>query len=188
MWLERLYDVINPAHYSFGSITTITPNDNLQMSRSFDLLKTFWIWPMLSELNLDRSWTLSTFLRLVDLGSFMDSTALVGHVKRTCLSSRRHPPPQIMLDTNHGYVIPHVVVFLHGKEYGSIHAGTLFIKYVDQLSQSSSQLYGIHTPLLDTFSITKFLLNSRYYAEFWNLLQVHISWRRHTTGLDLSME
>ena len=35
------------------------------MSRSFDLLKTFWIWPMLNELHLDRPWILSLFLRLV---------------------------------------------------------------------------------------------------------------------------
>src|SRR5947208_91569 len=142
MWLERLYDVTNPAHHSFGSFTTVTPYINQQMSRSFDLLKTFWIWPMLSELNLDRYRILSAFLRLVDLGSFLDSTALVDHVKRTCLSSRRHPPPQIMLDANHAYVIPHIVVFLHGMEYESIHAGTLFIKYVDQFSQFGSQLYG----------------------------------------------
>ena len=143
MWLERLYDVINPAHHSFGSFTTVTPYINEQMSRSFDLLKTFWIWPMLSELNLHKHRILSAFLRLVDLGSFLDSTALVDHVKRTCLSSRRHHPPQIMLDANHGYVIPQVVVFLHGMEYESIHAGTLFIKYVDQFSQFGSQLYGI---------------------------------------------
>ena len=187
MWLERLYDVVNPAHYSFGSLTTVTPNANRQMSRSFDLLKTYWIWPMLSELNLDRHWILSTFLRLVDLGSFMDSTALVDHVKRTCLA-RRHPPPQIMLDANHGYVIPYVVVFLHGMECESVHAGTLFTKYVIQLPQLVLNVMEHYTPFLDTFSITKFQLNSRYYAEFWNLLQVHISWRRNTTVLDLFME
>ena len=137
MWLERLYDVVNPTHYSFGSLTTVIPNANRQMSRSFDLLKTFWIWPMLSELNLDGRWILSTFLRLVDLGSFIDSTALVDHVKRTCLD-RRHPPPQIMLDPSHGYVIPHVVGFFHGMGYESIHAGTLFTKYVVRLPQFGS--------------------------------------------------
>ena len=84
---------------------------------------------MLSELNLDNPWTLSTFLRLVDLGSFLDSTALVDHVHRTCLA-RRHPPPQIMLDAKHGYVIPRMVAFLHGKEYRSINAGALFTKCV----------------------------------------------------------
>ena len=129
MWLERLYDAVNPAHYSFGSLTTVTPNASRQMSRSFYLLKTFWIWPMLSELNLDRPWILSTFLRLVDLGSFLDSTALVDHVHRTCLALR-HPPPQIMLDANHGYVIPRMVEFLHGKADRSINAGALFTKYV----------------------------------------------------------
>ena len=131
MWLERLYDVVNPAHYSFGSLTTVRSNADRQISRSFDLLKTFWIWPMLSELNLelDRPGILSTFLRLVDLGSFLDSTALVGHVYRTCLA-RRHLPPQIMVDANHGYVIPRIVAFLYGREYGSIHAGALFTKYV----------------------------------------------------------
>jgi len=188
MWLERLYDVVNPAHYPFGSLTTVTPNANRQMSRSFDLLKTFWIWPMLSDLNLDNPWTLSTFLRLVDLGSFLDSTALVGHVQRTCLARGHLPPPQIMLDANHGYVIPLVVVFLHGIEYESIHAGTLFTKYVVQLPQFSSQLYRTYTSFLGTFLITKFQLNSRYYAEFWSLLQVHISWRQPTTGVDHSME
>ena len=145
---------------------TVTPNVNPQMTRSFDLLKTFWIWPMLSELNLDRHWILSMFLRLVDLGSFMDSTALVDHVKRTCLSSRRHPPPQIMLDPNHGYVIPCVVVFLHGIDYGSIHAGTLFIKYVDQLSQFGSQLYG--TP----YTPRRHILNNKIPVELTVLCRI----------------
>ena len=86
------------------------------MSRSFDLLKTFWIWPMLNELHLDRPWILSLFLRLVDLGSFLDSRALVGHVYRTCLA-RRHRPPQNMLDANHGYAIPRVVAFFHGEDW-----------------------------------------------------------------------
>jgi len=84
---------------------------------------------MLSELNLDNPWTLSTFLRLVDLGSFLDITALVDHVHRTFLA-RRHPPHQVMLDANHGYVIPRMVAFLHGKKYESIHAGALLTKYV----------------------------------------------------------
>ena len=166
---------------------TVTPNVNQQMSRSFDLLKTFWIWPMLSELNQDRHRILSTFLRLVDLGSFIDSTALVDHVKRICFA-RRHPQPQIMLDPNHGYIISHVVVFFHGMEYASIHAGAMFTKYVVQLPRFGCQLYGTLSTFPDTFSITKSQLNLRYYAEFWSLLQVHISWRRHTTGVDHFME
>src|SRR5579863_4819031 len=55
--------LLDQAHYSLGSLITVTPNVNQQMSQSFDLLKTFWIWPMLSELNQDRHQILSTFLR-----------------------------------------------------------------------------------------------------------------------------
>ena len=186
MWLERLYDVINPPHCSFGSLATVSPNFNRQMSRSFYLLKTFWIWPMLSELNLGNPWILSTFLRLVDLGSFLDSTALVDHVYRTCLA-RRHPPLPIMLDANHGYVIPRLVAFLHGNEYWSIHAGALFTKYVVHPAIRFSTLWNT-TPFLDIFLVIRFRLKSQCYAGFWNSSQVHTLWHQHLTGQDHSME
>jgi hypothetical protein len=186
MWLERLYDVVNPAHYAFGSLTTATTNASRQMSRSFDLLKTFWIWPMLNELHLDRPWILSLFLRLVDLGSFLDSRALVGHVYRTCLA-RRHRPPQNMLDANHGYAILRVVTFFHGEECGSIHAGALFTKYVVHPIVMFSTWWN-STSFLDIFLVIMFQLNIRCYAGFWNSLQVHISWPRHSIGQDRSTE
>lgn len=120
---------------------------------------------MLSELKLDGHWVLSTFLRLVDLGSFLDSTALVDHVKRTCLA-RRHPPPQIMLDANHGYVIPLVVVFLHGMEYGSINAGMLFTKYVVQLPQFGCQPYGT------LYTLPRHILNNKIPVEITVLCRI----------------
>ena len=120
---------------------------------------------MLSELKLDGRWILSTFLRLVDLGSFIDSTALVDHVKRTCLALR-HPPPQIMLDSKHGYVIPLAVVFLHGMEYGSIHAGALFTKYVVRLPPFGSQLYGTQCILL------RHILNNKVPVEITVLCRI----------------
>jgi hypothetical protein len=60
---------------------------------------------MLNDLDPYKHRFLSTFMTLVDLGSFIDSRALVDHISR----------------------IP-VVKFLHGEEYGSIHAGALFIQ------------------------------------------------------------
>jgi hypothetical protein len=51
-----------------------------------------------------------------------------------------------MLDANHGYIIPHIVVFLHGMEYESIHAGALFTKYVVQLPELNSQTLTIICP------------------------------------------
>jgi hypothetical protein len=71
-----------------------------------------------------------------------------------------------MLDANHAYVIPHIVVFLHGMEYESIHAGTLFIKYVDQFSQFGSQLYG--TPC----TLPRHILNHKIPVELTVLCRI----------------
>ena len=72
---------------------------------------------------------LSTFLSLVDLGSFIDSRALANHVGRTPVV-QKHRPPSFMREMDAGYVIADLVKFLRGTEYGSIHAGMMFAQYV----------------------------------------------------------
>lgn len=102
------------------------------------MLKTFWIWPMLSDQDpfKTRPHFLSPFLSLVDLGSFIDGRALVDHVSRT--NSLRKGPTWFM--RNEGdkpmYVIAELVAFLHGKEYSSIHAGVMFTQYVVVVSNT----------------------------------------------------
>jgi hypothetical protein len=61
----------------------------------------------------------------VDLGSFIDSRALVDHLSRTSLVQHYRPPPFIR-NTKGGYVIAELVEFLHGEKYEGIHAGALF--------------------------------------------------------------
>jgi hypothetical protein len=70
---------------------------------------------------------LSTFMTLVDLGSFIDSRALVDHISRTP-SVRLYRPPWLMRNTRDSYVIFELVKFLHGEKYESIHAGAFFIQ------------------------------------------------------------
>jgi hypothetical protein len=92
-----------------------------------------------------------------------------------------------MLDANHGYAIPHVVAFFHGEECGSIHAGALFTKYVVHPIVMFSTWWN-STSFLDIFLVIMFQLNIRCYAGFWNSLQVHMSWPRHSIGQDRSTE
>ena len=129
MWLERLYDVINPTHPAFGSSANIVLH-TIQTSRIFDSLKTFWIWPMLQQLDpyKNEQRFLSTFLTLVDLGSFIDNRALADHVGRTPIVQQYRPPS--FMHENVGYVITGLVKFLQGTEHWSIHAGVIFAQYV----------------------------------------------------------
>lgn len=130
MWLERLYDVVNPTHPAFGSSANIVLHTK-HNSRTFYSLITYWIWPMLYQLDPYKSEQkfLSTFLSLVDLGSFIDSRALANHVGRTPVV-QKHRPPSFMREMDAGYVIADLVKFLRGTEYGSIHAGMMFAQYV----------------------------------------------------------
>jgi hypothetical protein len=70
---------------------------------------------------------LSTFMTLVDFGSFIDSRALVDHISRTRLV-QLYRPPWLMRNTRNSYVIFELVKFLRGEEHGSIHAGAFFIQ------------------------------------------------------------
>lgn len=125
MWIERLYDVINPAHPAFGSSTNIVLHTR-QASRTFDSLKTYWIWPMLQQLDpyMNEQRFLSTFLSLMDLGSFIDNRALADHVGRTPVVQQYRPPSFMREDV--GYVIGGLVGFFQGTETWSIHAGMVF--------------------------------------------------------------
>jgi hypothetical protein len=83
---------------------------------------------MLQDLDPHRHRFLSTFLRLVDLGSFIDNKALVDHVNRT-RSVQGNPPPRFIRETNGSrYVITELIGFLHGREYWSIDAGAMFVQ------------------------------------------------------------
>lgn len=84
---------------------------------------------MLQDLDPSGHKFLSTFLRLVDLGSFIDDKALVEHVNRT-RSVQGYPPPQFIRDTSTTgkTVITELIEFLHGNEACSIDAGAMFIQ------------------------------------------------------------
>jgi hypothetical protein len=176
---------MNPAHPAFGSSTNIALHANRLISRTFDLLKTYWIWPRLRDLDSSRQF-LSRFLSLVDLGSFIDSKALADHVTRTPLI-QLHRPSLFMRETRGGYVIAELVKFLHGTGYGSIHAGAMFTQYV--IATFIAQILTSRIPhvFLATFSLKKYQLNSQCYAGFWRLSQAQSLWRGHSTGMD-SME
>lgn len=120
---------MNPIHLLFGSPTNVELHANRLTSRTFDLLKTHWIWPNLYHLEPYNTRFLSTFLRLADLGSFIDNKALVDHVHRTSLV-QKYRPPFLMREERDGYVILELLEFLRGGEKSSIHAGAAFIQCV----------------------------------------------------------
>jgi hypothetical protein len=126
---------MNPVHLPFGSPANIELHASRLTSRTFDLLKTHWIWPTLHNLEPHTRF-LSSLLRLVDLGSFIDNEALVDHVDRTNLV-QKHRPTFLMRGERGGYVIPDLLRFLRADEYGSIHAGAAFIRYVLHQSRIS---------------------------------------------------
>jgi len=141
---------------------------------------------MLSDLDPNRPTFLSTFLSLVDLGSFIDSEALAEHVNRTCLNQKSRPAC-FMRDTKDRYVIEEVVRFLRGRGTDSVHAGAIFIQYViPALIVLFSTLRGTLHIFLDTLSAKEFRLKSLYYVDSWSLSLVHLSWRQHSRGQDRS--
>lgn len=189
MWIERLYDVINPAHPAFGSSANIVLRTR-RTSKTFDSLKTYWIWPMLHQLDpyKNEQKFLSTFLSLVDLGSsFIDNRALADHVGRTPVV-QQYRPPSFMRKMNAGYVIAELVKFLQGTEICSIHAGVMFVKYVVAAFMIQFPTLRNTTRFLVTFSLGKFRLRLQCYAGFWSVLQVHSLWHRHSNGRDHSTE
>ena len=129
---------MNPIHLPFGSSTNIELHADRLTSRTFGLLKTHWIWPNLYSLRLDplNLRSLSSLLRLVDLGTFIDSKALVDHINRTGLVQRSRPPI-FMRGERGGYVILELLEFLRADEYGSINAGAAFIQCVFHQSRTS---------------------------------------------------
>ncbi|KAN0138675.1 hypothetical protein V8E53_003663, partial [Lactarius tabidus] len=132
IWTERLYDIINPIHLAFGSSTNIYLHADRLTSRTFGLLKTHWIWPNLYDLHTIDPFDprfLSIFLRFLDLGSFIDSKALVDHVDRTNLVQRSRPR-NFMRRERDGYVILELLGFIRADEYYSIDAGAAFIHHV----------------------------------------------------------
>ena len=102
---------------------------NPLVGRAFDLLKAYWIWPTLYNLEPYNAKFLSSLLRLVDLGSFIDNKALVAHVERSSLV-QQYRPPFLMRGERDGYVVLELLWFLRADENSSIHAGAAFIKYV----------------------------------------------------------
>lgn len=187
MWIERLYDVINPAHHAFGSYANIVLHTK-QTSKTFDTLKTYWIWPMLQKLDPFKNDQrfLSIFLSLMDLGSFIDNRALVDHVGRTPVVQKHRP--SLFMRENAGYVIAELVKFFQGTEIPSIHAGMMFAQYV--VAAFMIQFSSLRNSLrfLGTFSLEKFRLRLQCYAGFWSLLQVLSLWHWHSNGKDHSME
>jgi hypothetical protein len=130
---------MNPIHVAFGSSTNIDLHADRLTSRTFDLLKTHWIWPNLYDLHtLDplNPRFLSTFLRFVDLGSFIDSKGLADHMNRTSLV-QRFRPAIFMRRERDGYVIVELLEFLRAGEYYSISAGVASIKCVSNQSRIS---------------------------------------------------
>ena len=111
----------------------ITLHANRHTSRTFDSLKTFWIWPRLYDLDPNKPrHFLSRFLSLVDLGSFIDSEALADYVTRIPLVGRDRPSAfmrESKGESKGGYVIAELVTFLRGTESWSIHAGAMFTQY-----------------------------------------------------------
>lgn len=126
---------MNPIHLPFGSPSNIDLYANQLTLRTFDLLKTHWIWPTLHSLQLHKM-ILSSLLRLVDLGSFIDNKALVDHVDRTSLVQKQRPP-FLMRKEEDGYVILELLTFLRGDQNDSIHAGATFLQYVFHQSHIS---------------------------------------------------
>lgn len=187
MWIERLYEVINPAHPSIGSSANIVLHTR-QASNTFDMLKTYWIWPMLNTLDpyKNEQRFLSTFLSLVDLGSFIDNRALADHVSRTPVV-RQYRPPSFMREKNARYVIAELVEFLQGTEIWSVHAGVMFAQYVAAVVMIQFPNLS-NNRFLVTFSFEKFRLRLLCYADFWSLLQVLSLWHRHSNGRDHSTE
>src|SRR6267154_750975 len=179
MWIERLYDVINPAHPAFGSSANIVLRTR-RTSKTFDSLKTYGIWPTLHHLDpyKNEQRFLSTFLSLVDLGSFIDNRALADHVGRTPVV-QQYRPPSFMREVNAGYVIAELVKFLEGTEVWSIHAGVMFAQYVIAAFMTQFPTLRNTTRFLDTFSLEKFRLRLQCYAVFWSFLQVLSLWRQH---------
>ncbi|KAH9005748.1 hypothetical protein EDB86DRAFT_2875623 [Lactarius hatsudake] len=129
IWPERLYDAMNPIHLPFGSLMNIDLHANQLTSRTFDLLKTHWIWPNLYSLQPNNPRFLSSLLRLVDLGSFIDNKALVNHLHRTRLVQQDRPS-FLMRRERDGYVVLALLAFLRADEYDSIHAGAAFIQKI----------------------------------------------------------
>jgi hypothetical protein len=188
MWIERLYDVINPAHPAFGSSANIVLHAR-QTSRTFDTLKTYWIWPKLHRLDpyKNEQKFLSTFLSLVDLGSFIDNRALADYVGRTPVV-QQYRPPSFMREMNAVYVIAELVIFLQGTEVWSIHAGVMFAQYVVAAFMIQFPTLRSTTRFLVTFSLGKFRLRLQCYAGFWSLLQVLSLWHRHSNETDRPTE
>ena len=131
---------------------------------------------------------LSTFLSLVDLGSFIDNRALADYIGRTPVV-QQYRPPSFMREMNAGarYVISELAQFLQGTEVWSIHAGVSFARYV--------VVFMIHFPTLRnttrflvTFSLEKFRLRLQCYAGSWSLSQVLLLWHMHSNGKDHSTE
>lgn len=116
-------------HLHFGSPTNVELHANRLTSRTFDLLKSHWIWPSLHSLDPYQPRFLSPLLRLVDLGSFIDNKALVEHVHRTSLV-QKYCPPFLVRKEGGRYVILELLQFLRGDGNGSIHAGAAFIQCV----------------------------------------------------------
>jgi hypothetical protein len=129
---------------------------------------------------------LSTFLNLVDLGSFIDNRALADHVGRTPIVQHYRPPS--FMRENARYVIAELVNFLQGTEIWSIHAGAMFAQYVVAAFMIQFPTLRNTTRFLDIFSLEKFRLRLQCYAGFWSLLQALLLWHRHSNGKDHSTE
>ena len=145
---------------------------------------------MLQHLDPYEQRFLSTFLSLVDLGSFIDNRALAGHVGRIPIV-QQYRPPLFMREMNGGtagYVIAELVKFLQGTEIYSIHAGVMFAQYVFAAFMIQFPTLRNTTRFLVTFSLEKSRLRLQCYAGFWSLLQVLSLWHRHSNGRDHSTE
>jgi hypothetical protein len=182
MWIERLYEVISPAHPAFGSSANIVLHTR-QTSRTFDTLKIYWIWPMLHRLDPSKNEQrlLSTFLSLVDLGSFIDNRALADYVGRIPVVQQCRALSS-MREKNAGYVIGLLVEFLQGREIWSICTGMMVAQYVVAAFMIQFPTLRNTMRFLDRFSLGKFRSRLQCYAGFWNLLQVLSSWHRHSNG------
>lgn len=128
IWIERLYESLNPIHHAYGSQANFAISLVPEAKRGLGATKE-WVRETLYKLDPYNpvETFVTTFVRLLSLGSSFDYTAASGYVHQVRCVQLYKPPS--LVRTGNVYIINDVIGFFKGAEPWSLNAGVLFLRY-----------------------------------------------------------
>ncbi|KAF8885252.1 hypothetical protein CPB84DRAFT_1788531 [Gymnopilus junonius] len=132
-WIGRLYDVLNPPHYSLGS-PCLVPEDDFDIRKALTTLLD-WIRKITSDLDCWRPSFLTLVMQTADLAfTFDKKQASVYMYRSNFIASPMNVPGRYLRGETRQNTLHELLVSFNGRGSSSLLMGILFIRHIMELS------------------------------------------------------